>query len=140
MSTKTKSKPKKSQNSRFSSSIVWFEIPADNPERAKKFYGKLFNWKINKFPGMTDYWHIDTGGGDQTPDGGMIVRKHPQQPITNYILVPSVEKSAAQVEKRQTPSQLTLEIGDIDSLLGRDNRRIVECGFEQRITLVRGKP
>ena len=99
MSTKTKSKPKKSQNSRFSSSIVWFEIPADNPERAKKFYGKLFNWKINKFPGMTDYWHIDTGGGDQTPDGGMMVRKHPQQPITNYVLVPSVEKSAAQVEK-----------------------------------------
>src|SRR5436190_23728657 len=99
MSTKTKSKPKKKQNSRSSSSIVWFEIPADNPERAKKFYGKLFNWKINKFPGMTDYWHIDTGGGDQTPDGGMMVRKHPQQPITNYVLVPSVEKSAAQVEK-----------------------------------------
>ncbi len=99
MSTKTKSKPKKKQNSRFSSSIVWFEIPADNPERAKKFYGKLFNWKINKFPGMTDYWHIDTGGGDQTPDGGMMVRKHPQQPITNYVLVPSVDKSAVQVEK-----------------------------------------
>jgi len=46
-----------------------------------------------------DYWHIDTGGGDQTPDGGMMVRKHPQQPITNYVLVSSVEKSAAQVEK-----------------------------------------
>jgi len=23
-------------------SIVWFEIPADNPERAKAFYGNLF--------------------------------------------------------------------------------------------------
>ena len=99
MSTKTKSKSKKSQNSRISSSIVWFEIPANDPERAKTFYGKLFGWKIKKFPGMKDYWHIDTGGGDQTPDGGMIVRQHPQQPITNYVLVSSVDKSAAQVEK-----------------------------------------
>jgi uncharacterized protein len=30
--------------------IIWFEIPADNPDRAKKFYGKLFGWKINLFP------------------------------------------------------------------------------------------
>ena len=99
MSTKTKSKPKKTQSLQVPASIVWFEIPADDPARAKKFYAKLFGWKINKFPGMADYWHIDTGGGDQTPDGGMIVRKHAQQPITNYILVESVEKSAKQVEK-----------------------------------------
>ena len=32
--------------------IVWFEIPADNLDRAKTFYGKLFGWKINPFPGM----------------------------------------------------------------------------------------
>ena len=32
-------------------SIVWFEIPADNPERAKAFYSNLFGWKINPFPG-----------------------------------------------------------------------------------------
>jgi hypothetical protein len=31
--------------------IVWFEIPADNIERAKSFYGELFGWKIEKFPG-----------------------------------------------------------------------------------------
>jgi uncharacterized protein len=29
-------------------SVVWFEIPADNPARAKKFYDTLFGWK---FPG-----------------------------------------------------------------------------------------
>jgi len=32
------------------SSIVWFEIPADNHERAKKFYSSLFGWKITPFP------------------------------------------------------------------------------------------
>src|ERR1044071_2055377 len=82
-----------------SASIVWFEIPADNPERAKKFCSSLFGWKIEKFPGVADYWHIDTGGGDDTPDGGLMARKHPQQPITNYVSVASVTDAAAKVEK-----------------------------------------
>jgi predicted enzyme related to lactoylglutathione lyase len=81
-------------------SIVWFEIPADKVERARSFYGKLFGWKINKFPGLKmDYWHIDTGGGDQTPDGGMMKRQMPGHTITNYILVPSVDQSAAKARK-----------------------------------------
>ena len=79
--------------------IVWFEIPMDKPERAQAFYSKLFGWKINAFPGMSDYWHIDTGGADHTPDGGMMKRKHKTQPITNYINVPSVTKFAAKIEK-----------------------------------------
>ncbi len=88
-------KPKKTATS----NIVWFEIPADNPERAKKFYSALFGWKIEKFPGMTDYWHIDTGGSDDTPDGGLMARQHPEQPITNYINVASVTKFMAKVKK-----------------------------------------
>lgn len=80
-------------------SIAWFEIPADNVERAKNFYSALFGWSIEKFPGMTDYWHIDTGGSDDTLDGGLTKRRHPQQPITNYIAVSSVDESAAKVEK-----------------------------------------
>ncbi len=99
MSTETKSKAGQGKGSRGASSIVWFEIPADNVERARKFYGALFGWKIEKFPGMTDYWHIDTGGGDDTPDGGLMARKHPQQPITSYVNVESVTQFAAKVEK-----------------------------------------
>jgi hypothetical protein len=45
-------------------SLVWFEIPADDMNRAKSFYHTLFGWKISAFPGMQDYWHIDTGGPD----------------------------------------------------------------------------
>lgn len=99
MGTKTKVKPKAVKKSRTASSIVWFEIPADNPERAKMFYSSLFGWNIKRFPGMTEYWHIDTGGGDDTPDGGMIASKHPGQSITNYVRVKSVTKSMAKVEK-----------------------------------------
>src|SRR4029079_13043127 len=98
-----------------SASIVWFEIPADNPERAKKFYGSLFGWKIEKFPGGGEFWHIDTGGGDDTPDGGLMARKHPQQPITNYISVASVADAMAKVEKLGgticKPKTAVLEIG-----------------------------
>jgi predicted enzyme related to lactoylglutathione lyase len=79
--------------------IIWFEIPADEIERAKKFYKSLFGWKIGPIPGMSDYWHIDTGGADDSPDGGMMVRKHPGQGITNYVWVPSVTKAAAKVVK-----------------------------------------
>ena len=97
MSTQKKSGASGKKKS--ASGIVWFEIPADNPERARKFYGSLFGWKIEEFPGMPDYWHIDTGGADASPDGGMLTRKYPGQPITNYINVESVDKSAAKVEK-----------------------------------------
>ncbi len=80
-------------------SIVWFEIPADNTERAKAFYSNLFGWEIKPFPGTGDYWHIDTGGADDTPDGALMARKHPQQPITNYVSVNSVTESSKKIEK-----------------------------------------
>ena len=32
-------------------SIVWFDIPADDVERAKSFYSALFGWKIKKSRG-----------------------------------------------------------------------------------------
>jgi predicted enzyme related to lactoylglutathione lyase len=90
------SKPKKKP----ASSLVWFEIPANDTARAKKFYSSLFGWKITKFPGSPEeYWHIDTGGDDASPDGGMLARKHSAHTITNYVSVPSVDKAAAKVKK-----------------------------------------
>lgn len=95
------SKPKRTRpKARTSASIVWFEIPADKIARARSFYSKLFGWKITKFPGTKmPYWHIDTGGADASPDGGMMQRQAPHQPITNYIMVASVDRSAAKVKK-----------------------------------------
>jgi len=48
---------------------------------------------------VQDYWHIDTGGGDDVPDGGLMKRMHPAQQITNYIAVASLDESAAKVQK-----------------------------------------
>lgn len=98
MSTKKKAKPRTVKKSRTTPSIVWFDIPADDLDRAKKFYSALFGWKIGPFPGMTEYWHIDTGGGDDTPDGGLLARKNPEHPITIYVNVKSVTESVSKVE------------------------------------------
>jgi predicted enzyme related to lactoylglutathione lyase len=47
-----------------------------------------------------EYWHIDTGGSDDTPDGGLMKRQNAgQQGITNYIGVPSVDEFVAKVQK-----------------------------------------
>jgi len=88
------SKAKKS-----SPGIVWFEIPADVTARAKKFYNKLFGWKINPLPHMKEYFHMDTGGADASPDGAIMKRMHPAHTITSYVSVPSVAKYMAKIEK-----------------------------------------
>ncbi len=82
-------------------SIVWFEIPADNPDRAKAFYSNLFGWKINPnpFPRGGDYWHIDTGGADDTPDGALKGRQQAGEPIVNYVSVDSVAEFSKKIEK-----------------------------------------
>ena len=73
MSTSTRTKKSKA-----AASLVWFEIPAENLERARGFYAGLFGWKINPFPAMKDYWHIDTGGSDASPDGALMARMCPE--------------------------------------------------------------
>ncbi len=40
--------------------VVHFEIPAENTERAKKFYKDNFNWEITPFSGM-NYNIVRTG-------------------------------------------------------------------------------
>jgi predicted enzyme related to lactoylglutathione lyase len=100
MSKQTKTKSKSGKNNG-ASSVVWFEIPADNVERARTFYGKLFGWKIDKFPGPTTkpYWLVDTGSDDASRNGGMVERQHSDHGITNYVAVPSVDQAATKVEK-----------------------------------------
>jgi len=91
---------RKVKPSRPAASIVWFEVPADDLGRAKKFYGSLFGWTFAKIPAtITDYWHIDTGGKDASPDGGLMPRMHSAQAITIYVSVPSVGKAVEKVQK-----------------------------------------
>jgi predicted enzyme related to lactoylglutathione lyase len=76
------------------SSIVHFEIPAEDLQRARSFYSQLFGWKIKSMQGM-DYMMIDTFG----LGGGIMKRMHPDQQIMDYIGVSSVDEYSAKVEK-----------------------------------------
>ncbi len=40
--------------------VVWFEIPADKPDRAQSCYNKLFGCNIAPRPGATDYSFVKT--------------------------------------------------------------------------------
>jgi predicted enzyme related to lactoylglutathione lyase len=86
--------------------IVYFQIPSDDIERSKKFYTQLFGWKIDKSPeantpeGMEN-WSITTTdhNGKEALGGGMSKRQMPQQQITNFIDVRSVDEYLSKVER-----------------------------------------
>lgn len=81
--------------------IVHFDLPADDVERAKKFYEKLFDWKFNKVPMPEPFYLIETKdlNGNPAVGGGMGQRKLPEQRIMNYIGVPSIEEYLTKVKK-----------------------------------------
>ena len=80
--------------------IVHFDIGADDPERARKFYEALFGWKMEKPPEMTDYYLIETRDLDGKPGvgGGLGKRGEPGQRITSYVGVSSIDEYVAKVE------------------------------------------
>jgi predicted enzyme related to lactoylglutathione lyase len=58
--------------------VVHFEISADEPERAARFYSAIFGWEFHKWDGPEDYWLVKTGR-DEEPgiNGGLFRRKGP---------------------------------------------------------------
>jgi len=88
--------------------IVHFEIPADQPERAAKFYREMFGWSIDRWenPGGIEYWMVETVATDaegrpvrQGVNGGLMPRMYPGQPLVNYIAVESVDDAVAKAER-----------------------------------------
>ena len=77
--------------------VVHFEISADDPERASKFYTEVFGWKFNKWEGPQPYWLVETGPKDQPGiNGGMFVRKG-QVGHVNTVEVPDVDEYVAKI-------------------------------------------
>lgn len=58
------------------SRVVHFEVHAEDPQRAIRFYGEALGWTFQ--PWAEDYWGIDTGPADQPGiNGGLTVRRGP---------------------------------------------------------------
>ena len=82
--------------------VVHFEIHADDPERAMRFYGDVLGWRFE--PYFPDYWGIFTGE-EGTPgiNGGLIRRIGPPpttgQPVSAFPCTVDVDDIDAYVAK-----------------------------------------
>jgi predicted enzyme related to lactoylglutathione lyase len=57
------------------SRVAHFEVHADDPERAMRFYERVFGWKFSAW-GPQEYWLITTGPDTQPGiNGGMVRRR-----------------------------------------------------------------
>ncbi|MCV0393043.1 MAG: VOC family protein [Nitrosopumilus sp.] len=72
--------------------VSWFDIPADDLQRAQKFYKDVFDWKFDKWDGPMEYYMADTGKEEPGINGGLAKRMPGQMGITNTITVPSVDE------------------------------------------------
>jgi len=79
--------------------VVHFEIDAKKPDRAIKFYEKVFSWKIKKWEGPVEYYLITTGKENEPGiDGGLSKRTESEPSTVNTIDVPSVDEFIKKVE------------------------------------------
>ncbi len=87
-------------------SVVHFEIPADDVERAQKFYSESFGWNINSIPEMR-YTIVSTTESDEKTgapknpgaiNGGMLKRQEPVNNVVITVNVDSIEEAAKKIE------------------------------------------
>lgn len=91
--------------------IIHFEIQAENPKRAVKFYTEVFGWKVEEWVipdvQMEDenrYWLVTTGP-DTEPgiNGGLMFRRDPApvegQPVNAYVCTMGVANLDESVDK-----------------------------------------
>ena len=87
--------------------VVHFELPADNEERAKSFYQKVFGWDISKYPGM-EYHVVGTTEVDPKTrmptqpgaiNGGLTKRNNEVKNTVITVDVPDIEAALKNIEK-----------------------------------------
>ncbi|ADX74005.1 VOC family protein [Pseudarthrobacter phenanthrenivorans] len=87
--------------------VVHFEIPADDQERARKFYQEALGWRIEPVPGM-DYNMVITTAMDEatgqptTPgaiNGGMMARDGEVRNPVITVDVPDIDATLKTVEQ-----------------------------------------
>src|SRR6185503_19058010 len=82
----------------------YFEIQADDCERASRFYASMFGWKFSKADGLpVEYWRIETEG----MRGGLLKRpaktppsEHGTNAFVCSIEVADFDKTAENIERR----------------------------------------
>lgn len=94
--------------------IVHFEINAEDPQRAAKFYQEVLGWKIESWAGPMEYL-LCTTGEEGTPgiDGAIMRSEKRGMGTYNTAAVQDLSKSLAAVEKAGGK-----KVGDIQPIPG----------------------
>lgn len=85
--------------------VQHFEIPVDDLERAQKFYNDTFSWSMQKWSNPSDpsqeYFMFETNdeSGNKGIGGGLMKRQSPNQTVTNYITVSSIDEYTSKIEQ-----------------------------------------
>lgn len=106
-----------------SGKVVHFEVPYDDGDRAREFYGSVFGWQLMELPEMS-YTIVSTGPSDPETGptepgyigGGMFERsaEFPGRSPTLVIDVPSIDEALATVvEAGGAVAQGKLAVGDM---------------------------
>src|SRR5438067_1167383 len=75
-----------------------FEIPVDDPDRAEKFYGDVFGWTFNRYPGAPSYYGLAATGDTQPGIDGALFQRTEGSATTITMSVDSIEDALAKVE------------------------------------------
>ena len=103
--------------------VVHFEIPAENLERAKKFYSDNFGWKLNQLgPEVGNYVLVHTGPTDEQGmpqdrafiNGGLMPRDPSARSPVLVIAVADADHAVEKVKK--SGGRLVGEILDIPNV------------------------
>lgn len=78
--------------------FVHIDISADDPERAGRFYSRVFGWNVAKFEGPVPYWLVSTSDEAGAVGAGIAKRDEAWQSVTPTIDVPSADEYAARIE------------------------------------------
>ena len=79
--------------------VIHFEILADDPVRASRFYEQVLGWKVGAPAGMEEqYWLVTTGGDGEAGINGGLMARHFPQPVINTVQVESLSDVLASVK------------------------------------------
>ena len=72
--------------------VEYFEINADDPQRAMEFYEEVFGWSFERWKGPFEYWLARTGEkGEEGINGGILRRTDPKVNVVDYIGVADID-------------------------------------------------
>ena len=84
--------------------VVHFEIHAEDPERAERFYTGVFGWEMRLWEGPVEYRLVTTGPDEQAGINGAVLARRdsaesPEEGPNAYVCTVDVE-SIADTERR----------------------------------------